>query len=59
MTLATNRDMSFNCSILYLFPDYGDVELVDYFRPGLIDAGVDVGLIEMEWNKLKHSILTR
>ncbi|CAC5404060.1 unnamed protein product [Mytilus coruscus] len=42
--------------------DYGDheiAELVDYFRSGLIEAGVEVGMIEMEWTKLKHNLITR
>jgi hypothetical protein len=33
--------------------------LVDYFRTGLIEAGIEVEMIEMEWTKLKHNLMTR
>jgi hypothetical protein len=49
-------------SIILYISDYGDqeiAELVDYFRTGLIEAGIEVEMIEMEWTKLKHNLMTR
>ena len=47
---------------MYCFADFGDIEiqcLVDHWQPVLIDAGIDIAQVEMEWTLLKDKIYTR